>query len=106
MAQHGVLSGAPVPGPQVGSTGDRIVPTDPIGLNKPLLIRIQQIFTGGSEAGEVLITSAVKSAWVHAGAPYAMHGVRKHVQPGQFLPFASTEDGSPIVYYSRACLDS
>lgn len=106
MAEAGVLGGVPLESGQVGTKPGDVVPTDPIGLNQPLLIRIQQIFTGQKDAGEVLITSAVRSALVHGRAPYAMHGVRKDVEPGSFLPFAATEDGSPIVYYSKACLDS
>jgi len=106
MAEFQAQMGTPIDTGQIGTDPGDVVPTDPIGVNKPLLIRIQQIYTGTKDAGEALITSAVRSAWVHAGAPYALHGVRKDVRGGEFLPFAATEDGSPIVYYSKACLDS
>jgi hypothetical protein len=83
-----------------------VVEPDPIGLNKPLVMRIHRIFTGDKDEGQVLITSAVKAASSNDAAPQAMHGVRKGVKPQHFLPFGATDPGSPYLYYSKAALNT
>src|SRR4051794_20472082 len=90
----------------IGQGGGDVVEADPLGLNKPLLMRIHRIFTGDKEEGQVLITSAVKAASSNEAAPQAMHGVRKDVKPQRFLPFGATDAGSPYLYYSKAALNT
>src|SRR4051812_18975673 len=111
MADVDILGGVRIGGKsqdpaEIGAHVPGVVPTDPIGVNRPLLIRIQQIFTGQKSAGQVLISSSVRSALVHKKAPYAIHGVRRDVDAGEFLPFTAPEDGSTVVYYTKACTDS
>ena len=88
-------------------SGGQPVDVAPIGLNKPLFIRIQQIFTGPNQAEEVLITSAVKSSMTYGKAPYAVNGIRRNVQRDTFLaPVVATDNGTAVVHYSKANLDS
>ena len=80
------------------------VPTTPIGLGKPLSIRILSMYPGAYEHDELLVTSAVKSRTTYEAKPRAMHYVFKDVG-GQLLTPKASESGSRIVYYSPSMLD-
>lgn len=87
-------------------TSDLGQATTPIGLNQPLRIEIKDVFTGDHDAGEVLLSTAVKSATTFDAQPLALqatHTLRPE-QP-QHLPFRASESGSSIVFYTPAVLD-
>ncbi|GAA2165556.1 hypothetical protein FHX52_3871 [Humibacillus xanthopallidus] len=81
------------------------VPTTPIGLGKPLSIRILSMYPGSQEHNELLVVSAVKSRTTYDAKPRAMHYVFRDVG-GKLLDPKASEAGSRIVYYSPSMLDS
>ncbi len=81
------------------------VPTTPIGLGKPLSIRILSMYPGSRQHDQLLITSAVKSQTTYDAKPRAMHYAFSDVG-GQLLTPKASESGSRIVYYSPSMLDS
>ena len=81
------------------------VRTTPIGLGKPLSIRILSMYPGAERHKQLLVTSAVKSRTTYDAKPRAMHYVFDHVGEQLLEPKAS-ESGSRIVYYSPSMLDS
>lgn len=81
------------------------VPTTPIGLGKPLSIRIMSMYPGSERHDQVLVTSAVKSRSTYEARPLAMHYVFEEVG-GQLLNPLPSQAGSRIVYYSPSVLDS
>lgn len=102
MSEPGAFDAAPITAP-IPDDGHKV---GEIGVNKPMLIRIQSIFTGQQASGDALITSAVRSALDNEAAPWAMHGVHQDVEPEKFLRFRATAPGSPVMYYTKACLDT
>lgn len=81
------------------------VPTTPIGLGKPLSIRILSMYPGSKHHRELLVTSAVKSRTTYDAKPRAMHYAIQDVG-GRLLTPKASEAGSRIVYYSPSMLDS
>lgn len=89
---------------QVSRPSARATPR--IGLNKPLRIEIKDVYTGDHDAGEVLLTTAVKSAASYDAQPLAVQATHKlDKEVPVHLPFRAAEPGSPIVYYTPAVLD-
>ena len=90
-----------------GEGDDRWTPTPAgtIGMNQPLFIRLHRVFTGPEAAGQLLISSAVKSDTTYAGAPRSLHYLFQRVQESQFASPAASANGSPIVYFTPANLD-
>ena len=76
-----------------------------IGMNKPLFIRLHRIYTGPEEAGEMLVSSAVKADSTYAGAPRALHYLLQDIRPNQFPFGGAADNGSPIIYCTPANLD-
>ncbi len=91
----------------------------PIGIGKPLTIRIKQVYTGNlpspnyiqkvmeiKPTRSMLLTSAIKSYFTFDAQPRAVNaiipgvGQRKSIYPGEPL-----YPGTPIVYYSPAARD-
>jgi hypothetical protein len=78
----------------------------PIGLNNPLRIEIKDVWTGDHDSGEALLTTAVKSAATYEAQPLAVQAIHRLQRGPQHLPFRAQYAGSPIVYYSKAALDT
>lgn len=81
------------------------VPTTPIGLGKPLSMRILSMYPGAARHDGLLVTSAVKSGATYDARPRAMHYVFDKVGGRVVRPLPS-QSGSRIIYYSPAVLDS
>jgi hypothetical protein len=77
----------------------------PIGMNLPLNIQIKDVFSGEHDAGEMLLTTAVKSAASFDAQPLAIQAIHKLRPEPMHLPFRAAEAGSPVVYYSPSALD-
>jgi hypothetical protein len=76
-----------------------------IGMNRPLNIQIKDVFSGEHDAGEMLLSTAVKSAASFDAQPLALQAIHKLEPQPMHLPFRASRPGSPIVYYTPAALD-
>lgn len=85
------------------------IPLTPVGLGKPLSIRIKSMFSGGnawhrktgkSGIGDVLVTSAVKNPLFHDAAALAMNYYFPKAQTEQRLKPLATSAGSDVIFYS------
>ncbi|GMV31874.1 MAG: hypothetical protein AMXMBFR59_39990 [Rhodanobacteraceae bacterium] len=91
-----------------------VVAFEPIGLGKPLTIRLVSVYPGdlppksgvfGKERG-ALVTSAVKSWQTFDAQPRALNALKKSVKRFQSISVpAATEEGTWIVFYSPALVD-
>ncbi|MEO8576430.1 MAG: hypothetical protein ABI556_07015 [Gemmatimonadales bacterium] len=90
-------------------------PFEPIGLNKPLALRIAHVYTGrfpvdslfGRGKQDMLLTSAIKGHSVYASAPRAINYYAKGISKGRSLIApAATETGTALVFYSPAVTDA
>lgn len=81
------------------------VQTTPIGLGKPLSIRIMSMYPGREAHRELLVTSAVKSRSTYEAKPLAMHYAFTGFGSEPLIPLPS-QAGSRIVFYSPSVLDS
>lgn len=87
----------------------------PIDLGKPLRIEIQTIYTGdaprtglfgwGGQA-DLLVSSAVRAYQTHGKAPRAINQILKAPEDRVHRLPSAGEDGSPIVYYTPALVNS
>ena len=83
------------------------VPASPIGIGKPMSIRIRSIFPGERAAGgAVLVTSAARSPIASKAAPLAMHYYFEEAVQGQTLRARAKEPGSDVVLYSPGLIES
>src|SRR4051794_227422 len=94
----------PIDSVTVVPTTESVEPT-PIGLGKPLSIRILSMYPGREDQKQLLVTSAVKSRLTFEASPRAMHYVFKGVEGRHLLQPSSDEPGSRVVYYSPSVLD-
>jgi hypothetical protein len=86
----------------------------PIGLGKPLTVRIGSVFPGnlppkgglfGKKRG-VMISSAVKSWQSFEAQPRALNILKQRAEKNEAIPGpAATEEGTPLVFYSPALTD-
>ena len=86
----------------------------PIGLGRPLTVRIGSVYPGnlppkgglfGKKRG-VMISSAVKSWQSFEAQPRALNILKQRVEKNQVIPGpAATEEGTPLVFYSPALTD-
>jgi hypothetical protein len=85
----------------------------PIGMEKPLVVRIREIYTGKNPVTglfpgkrDLLVTSAVKSIFSYEEEPRALNFLKKKVAAySRIKRPAAVEEGTPIVFYSPALLD-
>jgi hypothetical protein len=85
----------------------------PIGLGKPLTIEIRTAYTGKNPRGfgagkkDMLVTSAIRSITSYKGAPRAVNFLKSNVKQHTYYDYpAATADGTPVVFYSPALVDS
>jgi hypothetical protein len=84
----------------------------PIGPNKPLTIWIASAYVGslapkgifGGGRGS-MVSTAVKSWQTFDRQPRALNMIKKSVRKKDHLSVLAVEDGTPIVFYSKAVLD-
>jgi len=78
----------------------------PIGINRPLYLRIGEVYSG-KRHGDALLLSAIKSGIDNSPAAYAMHGLWQGIKPDepQNLTFQAPSAGSSVMYYTAACLE-
>lgn len=88
-------------------------PTDftPIGLNKPLTIRIAHVYTGRfpgkDRRNDFLLTSAIKAYSVFNAAPRAINFLTPDVpQRHSMTAPAAVDKGTPLVFYTPAVTDA
>lgn len=109
------FSAAPL---KTGASGERVLSqfesTRPIGLGKPLSVRIASMFVGDAayqesrnntffandKVGEVLITSSVKNPMLQDAIPAAMHYHFNGARAGFLLRPEARNGGSDVVYYT------
>jgi hypothetical protein len=80
-------------------------PFSPIGLGKPLSIRMHSIYVGklpGYFKKDVLAVSGVKSVETFETAARAVNLIQSGVADHEFAEFSAFRQNSPIVYYSTA----
>jgi hypothetical protein len=85
----------------------------PIGLGKPLMIMIREVYTGqyptkGLFGGkkDLLVTSAIKSITTYDAKPRAMNFLMGAVPAKSKLKRpAAASDGTPLVFYSPALIE-
>lgn len=104
------LDSTPIePSDSEGDLAQTSTPLTPIGLGKPLSIRIRSMFSGGNvwhrrtgraAVGDVLVTSAVKNPLFYDAAPLAMNYYFPKAQSEQRLKPLPTAAGSDVVFYS------
>ena len=95
-----------------------MVPFEPIGLGRPLIIRFENVYTGKlpkpvrfaipepNPSRALLITSAVKSCYTYEGAPRAMNGLLPGIgQRRDIVPGVGTQPGTQTIFYSPALRD-
>lgn len=88
------------------------VPLQPIGMGRPLSVRITEIYTGRYSSGifggtkDMLVTSAAKSIAAFDAKPRAMNFLTRQVEKKARVsrPSASSQ-GTPYAYYSPALLE-
>jgi hypothetical protein len=108
-AQIDTLSGA-----GIANTSDSIEKFQPIGLGKPLQIRICEVYTGKFSTGifpfaknwQLLVASAVKDELRFQGVPWALNYFFKDVEPKTHLVGTAIESGTPIIYYTPVVKES
>lgn len=87
------------------ATGEPL-PFEPIGVGKPLIVEIREIYTGkfpGRRSKDLLVTSAMKSIAAFNGAPRAINYMHKDVQRYQSMDVVpAVENGTPLIFYSPA----
>lgn len=81
----------------------------PIGVGKPLLVRFHTLYPGKLDKGllsggkkSILITSMIKDDITFDIPPKNMHQIFRDVEGGKTLQATGRNQGSEIIYYSRA----
>jgi hypothetical protein len=77
----------------------------PIGLGKPLIIEIRNVYTGREtkKKKDLLVTSAIKNIASFNASPRAINFLKKDVSPHSNVTTpAATEQGTPLLFYSPA----
>lgn len=99
---EGVEAVTPVP------SVDGAVGFVPIGLGKPLSIRIHTIYTGefGRRSRDVLVVSGLKSEQTFDKTGRMINLLEQSRSSREYLKFSAFRNGSPIVYYTPALTDS
>jgi hypothetical protein len=93
----------------------KVVPFEPIGVGKPLVIEIRHIYTGKfPEAGlnpfdkkkDMLVTSAMRSIATFNAAPRAINFLVKKIPPKYNIKYASaSEGGTSLICYTPALIE-
>lgn len=84
----------------------------PIGIGKPMSIRIHTVYVGDLQTGwwskraDVLVVSGAKAAQIYESAPRAINLLQPSLRDHEFAQFNSFEPGTPIVYYTKAMTDN
>lgn len=99
----GVLA-LPIDTIPVGAMGS-MVPPEPIGIGRPLSIRLGRMYPGPVGCKDMLVASSVRNPSLYAASPWAMHYLFHNVQAERPLLPSPSQDGSDVVFYSPAILD-
>lgn len=78
----------------------------PLGLGKPLSLRIISAYPGPHNHDQLLVASAVKSAVTYDQEPLAIHHVVQEMQGGRLLQSRGDVAGTNIVYHSPVVTES
>jgi hypothetical protein len=83
-------------------------PFQPIGIGKPLSIRIHTIYVGDlpGRRRDILIASGVKAAQTFDATSRMVNLLQKGVRDREFAEFSPFTKGSPIVYYTGSLTDN
>lgn len=94
------------------ASGER-VPFVQVGIGKPLTIEIRHVYTGRfpqrtlfSAAGDMLVTSAIKSLATFNAAPRAVNFIRRGIDARSSVrDVSAAEQGTPLVFYTPALVE-
>jgi hypothetical protein len=81
-----------------------------VGLGRPLLVEILNVYTGDAPNGflggkpDLLVVSGVKGAQTFDAAPRAINRLQEDIRDRQYLQQIAFEKGSSVVYYTD-CLE-
>ncbi|MEL7251044.1 MAG: hypothetical protein AAFO03_21640 [Bacteroidota bacterium] len=82
-------------------------PFQPIGIGKPLVIRLHGAYTGElssiwASKQDILVASAIKNDTTFAAASLAIHQVFDKRRKYELLHPAASNEGTELIYYSKA----
>lgn len=95
----------------IASTSALAQPFTPIGIGKPLSIRIHCIYPGvmpgrRRRPKDILVVSGLKAEQTFDKTSRIVNLLQKDVQSRQHMQFSAFLNGSPIVYYTPALTDA
>lgn len=82
-----------------------VLPSQEIGLGKPLSIKIMSIYAGEDDHRAMLLSSSVRNPSLFDAQPRAMNYLFEGLRGGATLMPGPDRPGSNVVYYSPAVLD-